>query len=69
MILLQMYAGLKILKEFFTALPVLYKLVQVVHSAIEQEKTDRKVKDDLSAIHEAFKAKDATKLDYIFRSR
>lgn len=51
-----------------TALPDVIKLLQAMQVAVDQANTERKVTDDLKSLHEAFNAKDASKLDHIFNS-
>lgn len=50
------------------ALPDILKLIQTIQKGIAEANTKRKVADDISAIHEAFAAKDADKLNAIFKS-
>ncbi len=59
------------IKEFFTliqVLPEILKLIQVVQDKIDEDQTNRKVANDLKAIHEAFASKDAAKLNAIFNA-
>lgn len=67
--------ALKLIYLFLSNLPQLVTLVHAIQTAIEdakkaqaEETTKRKVKDDLAAISEAFKTKDAKKLKDIFNS-
>lgn len=51
-----------------TALPALYKLLKLLQARIDAAGVDRKVIDDVQSIHEAFDAKDPSKLDSLFNS-
>ncbi len=51
------------------SLPEILKLIQALEKSIEDGQTNRKVADDLKAIHEAFIAKDSNKLNDLFNSR
>lgn len=53
--------------KLLTLLPELIKLLQAMQSAISEAETDRKVKDDIRLVAEAFKTKDSTKLNQIFK--
>jgi hypothetical protein len=59
---------MKTLWLLITALPDLIRLLQAMQKAIDQTAVDRKVKDDLKSLHEAFNAKDAAKINAIFNS-
>lgn len=59
---------MKTLWLLITALPDLIRLLQAMQKAIDQAAVDRKVKDDLKSLHEAFSAKDAAKINAIFNS-
>lgn len=52
--------------KLIALLPELIKLLQAMQTAINQAETDRKVKDDIRLVAEAFKTKDSTKLNQIF---
>lgn len=52
--------------ELVKALPEIIKLIQAIQKAIAQADADRKVADDIKAIHQAFGAKDATQLNTLF---
>ena len=52
--------------KILTLLPELIKLLQAMQESINQAETDRKVKDDLKLVAEAYKTKDASKLNQIF---
>jgi hypothetical protein len=52
---------------FLQVLPELLKLFQLLQKRIEEVETDRKVKDDVKKIHEAFATNDASKLDELFK--
>lgn len=54
---------------FLGALPDLIKLLQVLQRRIDEEGIDRHVKDDVKLIHEAFDAKDPSKLNALFNSK
>ncbi len=47
-------------------LPELVKLVRLIVRNIEEAQSDRKVKEDLRAIHEAFETRDAEALRRVF---
>lgn len=51
-----------------TALPALYKLLKLLQARIDEAGEDRKVAADIQTIHEAFDAKDPSKLDSLFNS-
>jgi hypothetical protein len=51
------------------SIPELMNLIKAIKDGIDQAETDRKVKDDLKTVHEAFSAKDATKLNALFNSK
>jgi len=53
---------------FLAAVPELLRLVRNIEKRIEAAKTEKKVKEDLEAINEAFETKDANKLNDIFNS-
>jgi hypothetical protein len=48
-------------------LPELIELIKSIQKAIDESETERKVRDDVKAISEAFKSRDATKLRSIFK--
>ena len=48
------------------SLPDIIKLLGVLDKAAKEAETDRKVKDDVKKIHEAFSAKDPAMLNHIF---
>lgn len=50
------------------SLPDLFKLVKVLELAAKEAETNRKVKDDIKTIHQAFEQKDAQKLNDLFSS-
>lgn len=50
------------------SIPDLIKLWTAVQKRIQESEQDRKVKDDLKKIQEAFNEKDPSKLDHIFNS-
>ncbi len=51
---------------FLAALPELLRLIDNIQKQIEADKTDRRVKEDLQKINQAFKDKDAEALKRIF---
>lgn len=51
---------------FIQAIPDLIKLLQAIQKGIIEHDTNRKVTDDLKTLHEAFAAKDATKVTALF---
>lgn len=53
---------------FLRALPELIELVRKIQAAQEEAATKRHVAEDVKTIHEAFDAKDASKLNALFRS-
>lgn len=55
--------------NLLVALPDIIKLLQEIDKAIKDAATDRKVKDDVKTIHEAFAAKDPTKLNALFAGK
>ena len=50
------------------SLPDIYKLIKTLEALAKEAETERKVKDDIKSIHEAFAAKDAQKLNDIFNN-
>ena len=52
--------------KLIALLPQLIKLLQAMQEAVNQAETDRKVKDDIKLVAEAFKARDSSKLNQIF---
>lgn len=58
--------NLKLIYLFLTSLPDLIKLLQAVEKGIKQGEVDRKVKDDLKVLHQAFAEKDGAKLTALF---
>lgn len=57
---------MNIILQFLAALPELIRLVRDIETAIKKEESDRKVKNDVKAIREAFKNQDAQALNRIF---
>lgn len=49
-------------------LPEILELLNRIDERVKEAKTERKVSEDIKAIGEAFKNKDATKLNEIFNS-
>lgn len=54
--------------NFILALPALFKLLQTLQKRIDAAGVDRKVRDDVKAIHEAFDAENSDQLNRIFNS-
>jgi hypothetical protein len=54
--------------SFLTALPDLVKLIQALEAHLQEAKTDENVKSSVQTITDAFKTKDATKLDSLFNA-
>lgn len=52
--------------KLLTLLPEIIQLLRAIEKANQEAQTERKVKDDLKSIHEAFSANDSSKLDHIF---
>ena len=52
--------------SILASIPDLIKIYAAVKKRIDQSEQDRKVKDDLIKIQEAFNDKDPSKLDHIF---
>lgn len=52
----------------FQALPEILKLLQAMQKHIDEAEGDRKVKEDLKKIREAFSEKDPAKLNALFNS-
>ncbi len=50
------------------SLPDLIKLLNAIQKGIDEAKLDKKVTDDLKTLHEAFSAKDASKINDLFNS-
>jgi hypothetical protein len=59
----------KLLFILMKSLPEILKLIQALEKSLADGQTNRKVADDIKAIHEAFIAKDSGKLNDIFNSR
>jgi hypothetical protein len=53
---------------FLLALPELTRLLKSIQDANEKQAQAKKIKEDLGAINEAFKKKDASELNRIFNS-
>lgn len=53
---------------FLEALPELIRLFQVLAERISEAQLDRKVKDDLKTLHEAFEDRDEKKLNALFNT-
>jgi hypothetical protein len=52
---------------FIQLLPDLLKLIRILKSRLDEAETDRKVKDDIKKIHDAFASGDASKLNELFK--
>ena len=50
------------------ALPEVLALIKALQMAIEKAESERKVKDELQAINDAFASKDPAKLSHLFDS-
>lgn len=57
---------MKLVWLFLTSLPDLIKLLQLIEKSISDHNVDRKVKDDLKILHQAFADKDGAKLTALF---
>ncbi|MDH4163341.1 MAG: hypothetical protein OEW15_11730 [Nitrospirota bacterium] len=57
---------MKLILLFLTSLPDLIKLLQIIDKTIQKGETDRKVKDDLKVLHQAFADKDGAKVTALF---
>lgn len=55
--------------EFFKALPALVELVRELQKAQVEAQVEKKVADDVKTIKEAFKNRDAQKLNDLFNSK
>lgn len=60
---------MKLFIAFLGALPEILKLIKRLEEMNRQAKVDRKVKDDIKAINDAFKNDDAEELNRIFRNK
>lgn len=60
---------MNILLQFLAALPELIKLVRDIQAAIKKEESDRKVKNDVKAIREAYKNQDADAINRLFNPK
>ncbi len=56
------------IQTLIACLPEIIKLLQTLQAQIDESETEKKVADSVKEIHEAFKNKDASKLDDIFKS-
>jgi hypothetical protein len=59
---------IKALCSLVLALPDILRLLQTIEAAIQRERAERKLKDDIKAINDAFASRDAGKLNHIFNS-
>ena len=50
------------------SLPEVLGLIKALQEAADQAEKDRKVKDDIKTIHEAFTSNDPKKLQHLFNS-
>lgn len=55
--------------QLVLALPQILKLIDEIDKRNKELEIQRKVKDDVKVIHEAFVAKDAKKLNDLFNSK
>lgn len=60
---------MKMWLTLLTSLPDIIRLLQVLQEQIEAAETNRKVKTDLRAIHEAIANKDADALNRLFANK
>lgn len=51
---------------FLSALPELIKLVKLIQKKIEEDKSDKKTKEEIRKINQAFKDRDAEALNRLF---
>lgn len=54
--------------NFLAALPALFKLFQTLEARIEAAGAERKAREDIETIHEAFKKENPDQLNALFRS-
>lgn len=59
---------MKIIYAFLVALPELLRLIKNLQKRIDEAKTDKKVKEDLTKINKAFEDNDEKALNDIFNS-
>ena len=59
---------MKTLAALIVSLPEILRLIKQIEKIIKEHKTEKKVKDDLKKINEAFEKKDAKLLNDIFNS-
>ena len=57
---------MNILVQILILLPDLIKLLTAIDKNIKDQESDRKIKDDIKQIREAFSSQDANKLNAIF---
>lgn len=60
---------MKAFLALLSSLPELLKLIREIQARIKEEQLTGKVKDNVANISEAFKSKDASKLNDIFKSK
>ena len=60
---------MNLLATLILSLPELIQLLKALQKQIDEAETDRKVKNDLKTISEAFREKDAAKLNALFNSK
>ena len=58
--------NLKLLWTFITAIPDLLKLLAAIDKGIKESQSDRKVKDDVKTVHQAFIDRDGAKITALF---
>lgn len=64
-----MPALIKAIIALVASFPEVLRLIKHLNDSIEQDKMNRKVKDDLKEINDAFSSKDAKALNDIFHNR
>lgn len=57
---------MKLILAFLASLPEILKLIKNIQKAIEEQETQKKVKDDFKKINKAFETRDAKLLNDIF---
>lgn len=57
---------IKVISSLIVALPEIIKLIKNIQKQIEQQKTEKKVKDDLKRINQAFEVGNAQLLNDVF---
>ena len=57
---------IKVISSLIIALPEIIKLIKNIQKKIEQQRVEKKVKDDLEKINQAFESGDAKLLNDVF---